>query len=94
MEYQEIPEELERMQKRTSSAEAELHQHLSNYVPDSRNLRYEISVDGHWYSVTYDEKTVILSAMVNNGKERIEQLKILNMELQNMWEKLCTKVKK
>ena len=26
--------------------------------------------------------------------ERIEQLKILNIELQGMWEKLCTKVKK
>lgn len=94
MEYQEIPKELERMQKRTSRAEAELHQHLSNHVYDSRNLRYEISVDGCCYPVTYDEKTIVLSAMVNGGKERIEQLKILNMELQGMWEKLCTKAMK
>lgn len=82
------------MQSRTSRAEAELHQHLSNYVYDSRNLRYEISVDGCCYPVTYDEKTAILDILVKGGKERIEQLKILNMELQGMWEKLCTKVKK
>ena len=91
MEYQEIPEELERMQKRTSRAEAELRQHLSNYVYDSRNLRYEISVDGCCYPVTYDEKTAILDILVKGGKERIEQLKILNMELQGMWEKLNAK---
>ena len=94
MEYQEIPKELERMQERTSRAEEKLHQHLSNHVRDSCSLGHEIEVDGCWYPVTYDEKTVILSAMVNSGKGRIEQLKILNMELQGMWEKLCTKVKK
>lgn len=91
MEYQEIPKELERMQSRTSRAEAELHQHLSNYVYDSRNLRYEISVDGCCYPVTYDEKTAILGILVKGGKERIEQLKILNAELQGMWEKLNAK---
>lgn len=91
MEYQEIPEELGRMQKRTSRAEAELHQHLSNYVYDSKNLRYEISIDGCCYPVTYDEKTAILDILVKGGKERIEQLKILNAELQGMWEKLNAK---
>lgn len=91
MEYQEIPKELERMQSRTSRAKAELHQHLSNYVYDSRNLRYEISVDGCCYPVTYEEKTAILDILVKSGKERIEQLKILNMELQGMWEKLNAK---
>lgn len=91
MEYQEIPKELERMQSRTSRAEAELHQHLSNYVNDSRNLRSEIAVDGCCYLVTYDEKTAILDMLVKGGKERIEQLKILNAELQGMWEKLNAK---
>lgn len=91
MEYQEIPKELERMQARTSRAEAELHQHLSNYVYDSRNLRHEISVDGCCYLVTYDEKTAILDILAKGGKERIEQLKILNAELQGMWEKLNAK---
>lgn len=91
MEYQEIPKELESMQARTSRAEAELHQHLSNYVYDSRKLRCEISVDGCRYLVTYDEKTAILDILVKSGKERIEQLKILNAELQGMWEKLNAK---
>ena len=91
MEYQEIPKELERMQSRTSRAEAELHQHLSNYVYDSRKLRSEIAVDGCCYLVTYDEKTAILDILVKSGKERIEQLKILNAELQGMWEKLNAK---
>ena len=91
MEYQEIPKELERMQSRTSRAEAELHQHLSNYVNDSRNLRSEIAVDGCCYLVTYDEKTAILDMLVKGGKERIEQLKILNAGLQGMWEKLNAK---
>lgn len=91
MEYQEIPKELERMQSRTSRAEAELHQHLSNYVYDSRKLKSEISVDGCCYLVTYDEKTAILDILVKSGKERIEQLKILNAELQGMWEKLNAK---
>ncbi|HGD9033446.1 TPA: hypothetical protein ACI7LS_004064 [Escherichia coli] len=91
MEYQEIPKELERMQSRTSRAEAELHQHLSNYVHDSRKLRSEIAVDGCCYLVTYDEKTAILDILVKSGKERIEQLKILNAELQGMWEKLNAK---
>lgn len=63
MEYQEIPKELERMQARTSRAGAELHQHLSNYVHDSRNLRHEISVDGCCYPVTYEEKTAILDIL-------------------------------
>ncbi|WMM91856.1 hypothetical protein [Escherichia phage Ecp_YSF] len=91
MEYQEIPKELERMQSRTYRAGAELHQHLSNYVNDSRNLRSEIAVDGCCYLVTYDEKTAILDMLVKGGKERIEQLKILNAELQGMWEKLNAK---
>lgn len=91
MEYQEIPKELEHMQARTSRAEAELHQHLSNYVDDSRNLRSEISVDGCYYPATYDEKAAILDILVKGGKERIEQLKILNAELQGMWEKLNAK---
>ena len=94
MEYQYVPKELQCMQERTSRAEAELHQHKSNNVQDASRLGYSLELDGRHYMVTYNEKTAILSAMVNSGKERIEQLKILNMELQGMWEKLCTKAMK
>lgn len=79
------------MQERTTRAEAELHQHLSNHVQDSRSLRHEIEVGRCCYLVSYKEKTAILDMLVKSGKERIEQLKILNAELQGMWEKLNAK---
>ena len=91
MNYEDIPRELKALESRTIRAESVLHQHLSNNVSDEKKMRYTLELDEVVYTVSYNEKAAILSALVKSGEERINQLKILDTELRGTWEKLNAK---
>lgn len=91
MNYEDIPRELNALEARTRRAESVLHQHLSLNVSDEKKMRYTLELDEVVYTVSYNEKAAILSALVKGGEERINQLKILDTELKGTWEKLNAK---
>lgn len=91
MNYEDIPRELKALESRTIRAENILHHHLSNKVCDERKMQYAIELDDVVFTVSYNEKAAILSALIKGGNERINQLKILDTELRGTWEKLNAK---
>ena len=91
MNYEDIPRELNALEARTRRAESVLHQHLSNNVGDEKRMQYTLELDEVVYTVSYNEKAAILSALIKGGNERINQLKILDTELKGTWEKLNAK---
>ncbi len=91
MNYEDIPRELNALESRTIRAENILHQHLSINVDDEKRMRYTMELDDVVYTVSYNEKAAILSALIKGGNERINQLKILDTELRGTWEKLNAK---
>lgn len=91
MNYEDIPRELKALESRTIRAENILHQHLSINVGDEEKMQYTMELDDVVYTVSYNEKVAILNALIKGGNERINQLKILDMELRGTWEKLNAK---
>lgn len=91
MNYEDIPRELNALESRTIRAENILHQHLSINVGDEKKMQYTMELDDVVYTVSYNEKADILSALIKGGNERINQLKILDTELRGTWEKLNAK---
>ena len=91
MNYEDIPRELNALESRTIRAENTLHQHLSINVRDEKKMQYTMELDDVVYTVSYNEKAAILSALIKGGNERINQLKILDTELRGTWEKLNAK---
>lgn len=91
MNYEDIPRELNALESRTIRAENILHQHLSINVRDEKKMQYTMELDDVVYTVSYNEKAAILSALIKGGNERINQLKILDTELRGTWEKLNAK---
>lgn len=91
MNYEDIPRELNALESRTIRAENILHQHLSINVGDEKRMQYTMELDDVVYTVSYNEKAAILSALIKGGNERINQLKILDTELRGTWEKLNAK---